>query len=344
MHRLSLAIITLLLAAASLIATTGQGAEVVIRRQATPQRSLVVLGDIAAIYDIDPQRQRQLSQVELFPAPPVSRVLRLSELQEILNLRGVKLMNCRFSGSSTVTITVPQKVQQASFTPRVEPVSKASSGVAATQITQAIAAYVQQRTGVSGWEVKLLSNVYASALPPGSVIAQVAGGKAPWNGQQQFQIFAGQQPLQVTAMLSLPGMVVTATRSLRRGEVLRASDVTLTRLDKPTNASHTLSDVSQAIGKQVSKSIRSGAAIDQFSLQAPVLIHRRDAVTLWVRSAGVNIRMATRAMGQGAKGDTIVLQSIDGKRKYEAIVADYQTAEIIGQSLQTQRASQKKGL
>jgi len=344
MHRLFSTTFRLLLPAVLLAASTSHSAEVVIRRNATPSQSLVVLGDVATVYDINPGRQKQLSATELFPAPAETRQLRLSELQEILILRGVNLSECRFAGASTVTITAAPAVQPASYTQRSSLGAQRSAGDAADQIQKAIAAYLQRMSGASGWKVSLVSNVYASAFPAGATIQQVRGGKAPWTGHQKFEIVTGGQPLQVMANVNIPGMVVTATRALRRGEVLRASDVTLVQQDNIATSENAVSDLSQAVGKQVSRAVRAGAAIDRFDLQAPVLIQRGEAVTLWVRTAGVNIRMATRATGQGAKGDLIELQSLDRKRKYEAVVVDYQVAEIIGESLKTERPSQQKGL
>jgi flagella basal body P-ring formation protein FlgA len=70
-------------------------------------RGFVMLGDIAVIRDADKRREAQLAAVPLVPAPAEGQVrwLRVREIQEILELRGIDAADLAFRGSSRVEVS-----------------------------------------------------------------------------------------------------------------------------------------------------------------------------------------------------------------------------------------------
>jgi len=107
---------------------SAEASEIRIRPSATIANSVVRLGDIADISDLDANKAKSLSEIELFPVPTRMKHLRFRELGDLLELRGVNLGDCRFSGSSVVAIQ-PQPVRPVSFV-KPKPVLKITEKVA----------------------------------------------------------------------------------------------------------------------------------------------------------------------------------------------------------------------
>jgi flagella basal body P-ring formation protein FlgA len=96
-------------AAIWLTAPPAHGAELRLRSECRPPGPLVVLGDVAEVRAAEESQSKTLASIALFPAPGAgqSRVLRLRELLEILELRSVNLADYRLAGASTTTIRGP---------------------------------------------------------------------------------------------------------------------------------------------------------------------------------------------------------------------------------------------
>lgn len=93
---------------------SAKASEIRIRPSAIIANPVVCLGDIADISDLDANKAAELSKLELFPTPTRMKHLRFRELGDLLELRGVNLGECRFSGSSVVAIQ-PQPVRPVTF-------------------------------------------------------------------------------------------------------------------------------------------------------------------------------------------------------------------------------------
>ena len=81
-------------------------AEVRLKKSVQSQGSLVLLGDVAEVKDVDPSVVRQLERIELFPAPTrrQARTLRVREVRELMRLYGVDVQACKFAGADTCRI------------------------------------------------------------------------------------------------------------------------------------------------------------------------------------------------------------------------------------------------
>ncbi|QDU94307.1 flagellar basal body P-ring formation chaperone FlgA [Lignipirellula cremea] len=101
MMRLKIAMFLLTI---SLSHLSAEASEVHLQSHAQPARPLVVLGDIAKIYDVDPANAAKLAAIELFPAPSRPTAFRIRELQDLLSLRGCDMSKCRFEGASVILV------------------------------------------------------------------------------------------------------------------------------------------------------------------------------------------------------------------------------------------------
>lgn len=85
---------------------SAEAAEIQFKAQADVRGSLVLLGDIANIQDLDPQKVETLRRIELFPSPARGRVrtLRNVEIRQLLQLHGVSTAEHRFAGAELIRI------------------------------------------------------------------------------------------------------------------------------------------------------------------------------------------------------------------------------------------------
>jgi flagella basal body P-ring formation protein FlgA len=113
--------------------------------------------------------------------------------------------------------------------------------------------------------------------------------------------------------------VATLTRTLRQGEVVKGSDVTIARRPK---AEAGLEGVSpeQAIGLAVKSPLRAGAALRESDLVKPLVVQRNEQVTITYEVPGIMLTVRGKATDAGAVGDVINVLNIQSNRPVQATV------------------------
>lgn len=306
---------------------SAEAAEIRLKSKCYCNGTLVRLGDIADVFDSDQREAERLASIELFPTPGRSRTVRLREIQERLSLHGVNLIRCRLYGASRVLIEVEgeQTVEKSSNNAS----SRAVEQRARQRVRQAIVQYLQDRVDSRfDWEVELQIDDSSSRLLAAAAVSRltVQGGRQPWVGPQEFTVsFLSRKEevrLAIAAEVKLPEQVVVAIRVLSKGDIVRKDQVRLQQAPvqfSQRNYFHRLSDV---IGKEVAQSVRAEQPLDKRHVRAPLLVRRGDIVTVYSRAPGIQIRTRAVARGDGAKGDVILVQTLDKKHKYNAQVSD----------------------
>jgi flagellar basal body P-ring formation protein FlgA len=109
------------------------------------------------------------------------------------------------------------------------------------------------------------------------------------------------------------------TRSVERGEVLKASDVMIERLPK-AEVGGDAATRSHAVGMQMRKPLRAGQALRTTDLGKPDLVQRDEDVTLIYESAGIYLTMRGKAMDSGTDGDTVNVLNLQSKRAVSGVV------------------------
>jgi flagella basal body P-ring formation protein FlgA len=124
--------------------------------------------------------------------------------------------------------------------------------------------------------------------------------------------------------------VVAARRNVPRGAVLSASDVELRQLEagEENLAGTCLTSLDQALGRETKRVLRAGAPVPAADLRSVPLIRRGDLVTVRARSNGVVVRMDAKAHGDGSRGETVKLVTLDGRRELFARVVGFHEAEV----------------
>jgi flagella basal body P-ring formation protein FlgA len=321
-----------------------QAAELRLRAECRCTQSLVRLGDVAEIHAADAEHARELEAIELFPTPSPGqqRYVRAREIQDLLALRGLNLSQHRLSGASRVQVSAAEIIAAA---PPAAPQPLSSSAVtrANEQVEAAIIAYLRQAVSENEpWQVEVkLDNDQARIISGARQAIGVAGGEAPWKGCKRLNVIVpaaeGEQQFEIEAVISTPPMVVVALRGLVPGDTVQATDVkfaqrTAVQADNPF---YRLEDV---VGLQTVRAIVEGQVLDRADVRSPLLVRRGDAVTVFSRSAGIQVRTTARAQEEGGRGDLITVESMLNRQRFFARVTGIHEVEVFAHAVETRSA------
>ena len=318
-------------------------AELRLKPQCMPGGSLVRLGDVAEIVATDSHQAAALATIELFPAPAAreQRFLGVRELQDLLVLRGVNLTEHRFSGCSQVAITgTSQSAPVSVSTPTASgtaPISIAISRRACRRACDAVVKYLREHVSPDrAWTVDAeLTDAQARLLIDATRPISIAGGRDPWVGSQRFEVTvsSAQGPARFTleAKVHVPMPVVTATRALGRGVVVREGDVELQN-ESSADASVGVHTIEEVIGRELTRAVAEGKVVTASDLRSPPVVHRGDMVTVYANSAGIRIRTTARAKDDGCQGELVAIESILDHSSYYARVSGIREVEVFARS------------
>jgi flagella basal body P-ring formation protein FlgA len=317
-----------------------RGAEIHLRGECRTDGVLVLLADVAEIYSTNPEEVKALGRIDLVPAPAEGRrrYLRLREIEDLLVLRGLNLREHRFSGASKVTIISV-----------VDAVSPRSDGlpqgpISVRQVTEtvhkAIVAYLTEQDPQNETSIVKLTLTDEQAQKIASVKQlTVSGGSSPWTGRQIFTVAgpADKDPvsLNLTVDVSLPPMLVVATRSLGRGVVIHPGDVRLQASQPNEGKARIFQSLEEVIGCETAKQVAEGQILDDQTVHPLLLVRRNEIVTIYSRTAGIQVRVTARAREDGAMGDLVTIESLAQRETYFARVVGPQTAEVYAHAIPT---------
>jgi flagella basal body P-ring formation protein FlgA len=109
------------------------------------------------------------------------------------------------------------------------------------------------------------------------------------------------------------------TRSLRIGEVVKASDVTMGRRAKAELRGDGMGP-DQVIGMAAKTALRNGQALRTDDLIKPQIVQRNEAVTIYYEVPGIMLTVRGKAIEGGAMGDVVGVLNIQSNRTVQATV------------------------
>jgi flagella basal body P-ring formation protein FlgA len=312
-------------------------AEVRMRAQARCSTGIVRLSDVAEIFSADPTQHEMLSVVELGPAPGTGsrRYIRAREVQDALFMRGIHLGEHSLSGSERC------EVQGPAVPIAIEPPAKSKFRVdeaarerASQTAVAAILKCLQKQAGSrEPWEVKVnLTDDQTTSLVTATRRVTAEGGVHPWIGTQQFTLHVDGGDdfvdFDVQAEVSLPPMVVAAARDLPAGTIVHESDLVLRAVKAYPPGLKPFHRIADVVGHETTWGIPGGTLLGTASVRRPIVIHRGDAVTLYARAAGLQVRTTVRSREDGALGALVAVESLTSREVFYARVTGIQEAEV----------------
>ena len=110
----------------------------------------------------------------------------------------------------------------------------------------------------------------------------------------------------------------TLTRSLRIGEVIKASDVTIGRRPKSELRGDSIG-ADQVVGMAAKVALRSGQALRTDDLVKPQVVQRNEPVTIYYEVPGIMLTVRGKATEGGAMGDVVGVLNIQSNRTVQAL-------------------------
>jgi flagellar basal body P-ring formation protein FlgA len=113
---------------------------------------------------------------------------------------------------------------------------------------------------------------------------------------------------------------VAVDHPIERGEILKASDITMVKRPK-AEAGVVLSSAAAAAGLAARHQLQPGRPLTGTDLMKPEIVLRNDSVTIVFQAPGVTLTLRGQAQEAGALGDTISVLNMESKRVVQAVVS-----------------------
>lgn len=114
---------------------------------------------------------------------------------------------------------------------------------------------------------------------------------------------------------------VMVTRSIDRGAVLKASDLTIERRPRAEIGRDAVVGIERAVGLAARNVIRPGQPLRDADLARPEIVQRGQMVTLVFEAPGLTLTLRGKATESGAEGDTVSVLNEQSKRTVQGVVA-----------------------
>lgn len=124
----------------------------------------------------------------------------------------------------------------------------------------------------------------------------------------------------IPARVKTLGDVVKLARPVTRGHTLTINDLRVEQDDIGALNSGYFEQPSQLLGFQVKRSMRSGQILNRLMVKLPNAIKRGQKVTLLANTAGFEVRVAGKALGDAALGESLRVLNLSSKRVVEGKV------------------------
>ena len=167
---------------------------------------------------------------------------------------------------------------------------------------------------------------YQGGMPEGRLVSPASIVPGTPAATLKFRSASGaERSLAVRLSWTQPALVLT--RSVKKGEVLKETDVTVRqiRVSKPGVYASRFSEVA---GRSVTKNLSQGEALTLNLVVDTPIIERGKSVTIIVRSGSLVVKTKGEAMESGALGDVIKVRNTTSKTVISAVVVANDTVEV----------------
>jgi flagella basal body P-ring formation protein FlgA len=303
--------------------------EIHLRSECDCSTGLVRLADVAEIHASDPAEAKSLGEIELFPVPAAGSkaFVRAREIQDLLALRGINLSRHRLSGASQI------EVRRGGGKETAVRLTASVARRATDRVSEAIVSHLRRQSpDGEGWQVELnLTDEQLRYVAASRDELTAEGGEAPWTGRQKYVVIVpsagGERSFTVEAKVIAAPLVVVATRGMQPGEIVQETDVKLAMV-KPGVVDTPFYRLDEVIGQETKRALVLDQAIEHEQIRSPLLVKRGEAVAVYARAAGIQVRTTGRVNQDGGRGDLIVVESLDTRERFFARVTGIHEVEV----------------
>ena len=135
--------------------------------------------------------------------------------------------------------------------------------------------------------------------------------------------------LYVPVNLFVTADVLVAARSLPRGHLLTASDLSRDERDVSRMHSGYLTEARELVGQRLKQQVIAGRPLTLAMIEANRIVSRGQTVTLVAAGPGINVTMTGKALMDGALNQRIRVENLNSGRTIEGIVRSREQVEIL---------------
>lgn len=118
---------------------------------------------------------------------------------------------------------------------------------------------------------------------------------------------------------------VTANVTLQPGQIINASDITLS----PENTPDAAVMLSRYIGQQMRRTVYAGAQLSTNHVERPIVVRRNSRVSMVYRLGRLEMSATGRALDEGAEGDIISVMNLESKLRVDGRILANGTIEVV---------------
>lgn len=325
--------------------------------RATVEAATVIrLKDVARVADSDADRRSQLEDVILSPAPPAGRTTRLTydDIRGRLLAHGVNLTHIEMRGRSQVLVTGLSSGQPKASVPlemHIQQETKPRVVAEPPPVSPPRVSELEHRRANELLEWAFRRDYQPLTMPPEALLVRcecqrhdvpkVLATSRELIRFNQPQLSAG-GPHAISAWWPLPDgqhevipvqvwlktapQVLALKHPVPKGYVLLEEDLVWMTVKDNVAGLTRLADV---VGKETTRALRPGQALQAGDLAATALVRAGDIVTVSVRRPGMVVRRHFKAVTAGGLHETVTLTPLDDPRiKVQAVVTGYHEATL----------------
>ncbi len=130
------------------------------------------------------------------------------------------------------------------------------------------------------------------------------------------------------AMVDHWGDVPVIGRNLERGMLIAPEDIKIVRVNLNSQPTGVVEEFEDLIGRRVTSRIQAGEPVRANQIDIPPTVERGAVVTMIFRGNGIEATATGKALADGLKGETIVVQNLKSKRIIRATILSPQEVEV----------------
>jgi len=272
--------------------------------QATVTSPYITLGDVARMTPEDDPLVTQLAKIRISHAPEPGKTREL-------NATSIKALLRHRHGNEAIRWQGPDQVS----------VFRQGQRISRQELKAIIAGYIGQNLNrLPDAEIRFtqIRAPETILLPTGKLTYTVTPSRPEILGSSSFNILFkvdGRVVKNITVRGKLEAMaeVATAAVSLRRGSIISADQITMTRQDIARLDRPCLS-YEKAVGLQAIRTIRPGQPLDARNVAPPPVIHKGEPVKIFASRGALQISTTGIATADGRPGDFIRVKNISSNK------------------------------
>lgn len=140
-------------------------------------------------------------------------------------------------------------------------------------------------------------------------------------------------PLRLTGTVIETAEVAVLSHSLKRGDIIRNSDLVLERRPRAELGDDRIGQIALAVGSAAQRQLRRGQALRQSDLMKAEIVQRNAMVTLVYEAPGIMLTMRGKAQQSGAEGDVVNILNLQSNRVLQGTVTGPDRVTVAGTAI-----------